>query len=51
MSFKLGKKILIVNDPAEAQLLFFAKIASGVTRLVETDDDYQTTTAFDQLAT
>src|SRR5688500_5078211 len=51
MSFQLGKKILIVNDPAQAQLLFMAKLASGVKRLVETDDDFQTSTAFDDLAT
>ncbi len=49
MSFKLGKKVLIVNDAAQAQLLFFAKLANGVRRLVETDDDFQTTTAFDDL--
>lgn len=49
MSFKLGPKVLIVNDAAQAQLLFYSVFATGVKRLVETDDDYQTTTAFDDL--
>lgn len=49
MSFKLGKKVLIVNDAAQAQLLFFAKLASGVRNLVETDDAFGT--AFANLAT
>jgi hypothetical protein len=45
------RKVLVVNDPAQAQLLYYSKLATGIKRLVETDDDYQTTTAFDQLAT
>ncbi len=50
MAFDLGRKVLIVNDAAQAELLFYSKHASGLTKLVETDDDYQTTTAFDDLA-
>lgn len=51
MSFQLGRKVLVVNDAEQAKLLFYAKVASGVKNLIETDDDYQTTTAFDKLAT
>jgi hypothetical protein len=49
MSFKLGPKVLIVNDPAQAQLLFYAKLASGIKNLVESDDAFGA--AFANLAT
>lgn len=48
---KLGKKQLIINDASQAPLLFFSILAGGTRRLVETDDDYQTTNPFDNLAT
>jgi hypothetical protein len=51
MSFQLGPKVLIINDPAQAELLFFAKLATGLKRIVETDDDFQTSTPFDDLST
>lgn len=42
MAFKLGPKRLIVNDPAQAQLLFLAVLAGGTQNVVETDDDFLT---------
>lgn len=42
MAFKLGPKRLIVNDPAQAQLLFLAVLAGGTQNVVETDDNFLT---------
>src|SRR3989337_1528118 len=50
-AFQLGPKVLIINSTDEAKILFYAKLASGSTRLVETDDDFQTTTPYDDLST
>jgi hypothetical protein len=49
MSFQLGKKTLVINDPAQAQFLYYAKLASGVKTLVETSDAFGT--AFGNLST
>lgn len=51
MSFQVGPKVLIVNTADQVRLLFMSKFANGTTRLVEGDDDYQTTTAYDNLST
>lgn len=50
MSFQLGKKLIIINDPSQAPLLFYARLASGTKNLVETDDDFQGTNPYDKLS-
>lgn len=49
MSFQLGPQTIVINDPAQVPVLFFAKLASGNWNLVETDDDFETSVPFDNL--